>query len=355
MANSDKFQTAAGSDAHAQKMIGNAEQLRTRYRKIARIILDHLKIKEYQWEQQIPLEEYLNLKDNPNPAMALIEDQMRTLPIMGNSDTKAISFERIKELSRLSDKRKAKHRNTHDVYGLQLWLNNPDDIKEIARQLANPQSSLYRELKDKVHDFENLFAKPKEHGYSALHVDVREGTDNMTAYGEIQIMPIQMMQSYLSTRSTYTTYREIEEYTKKHYGSDEDEWPETERIVMEALRLSIKARYEADLYACDLMDMRDPYHKHQASFSNETDARETANALQPIADELTNKFLNYGSKIDNFMEDIGTIAQPSIDQGLHMAGRDGDRYLDISELLDEQSRIALTNQPEFSLSHRELH
>ncbi len=355
MSRSYKFQTAASCDAHSQKMIGNAEQIRTRYRKIGRIILDHVGIKEYQWEQRQPLEKYIELKGIDNPALGLIKDQMRTLPIMGNHDTEAITFERIKELHRLSAKRKAESRNTYDVYGLQLWLNDSDDIIEIARQLDNPQSVLYRALKDKIHGFDNFFEKPKGHGYAALHLDAREGTGNFTAYGEIQIMPVQMMLSYLSTRSTYTTFREIEEYTINHYGSDEEKWPETERIVIEALRLSIKARYEADLYACGLMGMRDPYHKYQASFNNENEARKAAHALQPIADGLTNRFINYDSKIDSFMEQIDMEAQPFIDQSLCMAGIEGDKYLDISELLDNQSIIILSNQLNYSLSPPEHH
>ncbi len=352
---SDKFGTVTNGDTHSKKMVGNAEQLKTRYRKIGRIILDNIGIKEYQWEQHQPLETYLGLKSVQNPAVELIESQMEKLPIMGNIDTRAITFERIKELHRLSAKRKAENRNTYDVYGMQLWLNNPKHVRRIIKDLSNTQSPLYRSLKSKIHSFDNFFEKPKRHGYSALHIDIREGTGRFTAYGEIQIMPFDMMLSYLSTRSTYSAMREIEEYTINCHSSDEDKWPETERVVIEALRLSIKARYEADLYACGLMDLRNPNHKHSVSFNNEQEARQAAEALQPIADGITNRFLNYGSQIDYFMENIDTIAQPYINQGLYMAGYEGNRYLCIDRLLDNISGMVITIQPEFSLSPPEHH
>lgn len=323
---------------HAGRRVGHAQQLKGDFIQIKSAIADYLGLSPDHTSIQEPLEDHLGLNDGRTYKHAQIEDKIASgLPPLGPGYADFISFERLKDPKRLREKLNTGDRDTHDTYGIQLWIANPK-LMRLVEKLQSPQAALSKGWREKGINVEidNHFADPKAHGYRAIHLNfICPGNNGWREDLELQIIPAQMMNTYLSTRPAYTAMRALEEYVKSTKGKNQNLWSDNERALIYPLRDYINALYEADTHECGLMNMVNYEATHRPASRNADEARANAEELEPIVEIITTSYrnvylgnprdmINHADRILEQHQDYLSSRYPEMNLGQHAPGKDMD-------------------------------
>lgn len=262
---------------HAQRRVNHAQQLQSPYSKIRDEIIKELKPHSNHFIAKTSLAGFLGLEGRDSMDSKLISLKIHNkLPPSGSGGVGYLSFQRVKDQGRLAEKMQTDDRDTYDVFGMEIWLDDPQLMKKLVK-LENPQHRLRRDWKKNEIPvlIDNHFNRPSKHGYRGIHMNFMHKGSKGKGWKEgleIQIKPRAMMETYLVTRDPYVVYRELLERVKKEKGKNEQNWSAAERALIYPLRNYINALYEADTYELDLMDMLDTRHRAPV-FTDEKGAR----------------------------------------------------------------------------------
>ena len=281
---------------HSAVRLGHVKQLQGDYKKILTALSEKLGLDPEQYHYDGTLEDALGLKAMDFSNRDLVETRIaQALPDI-SKDNQCIIFQRSKDIASLARKEK-EGRHTNDAYGMQVWVANPDIIRELET-LENPQDELIRKWSKKgiTLEIDDRYSLPKPHGNRAVNLDFNcPGNKGWTEGLEIQFMPINIMQPYLITRNVYKAYTAIKDAIEQEKGKNQNNWDMEHRDLLYPLRDYIKAVYEEATYQDDLMDLVNTGHA-KAEYESEKEAAHAARLLRPIAMEITNAF--YGMKED---------------------------------------------------------
>ena len=199
----------------AATRVGHAKQLKGTYAKVENDLVEYLGLNPEHMSIDGSLEHFLGLEDNKTASVEEIETKIHSLlPHIAKGYADCISCGRLKDVRRLAAKLETEDRDTHDVWGTQYWLADPNLMDKLVK-LESPQHPLRKKWAEKGFDvtFDNHCSEPKSHGYRAFHINITcPGNNAWKEDAEFQFFPSTMMLPYFSTRGAYEAYRNIEEY-----------------------------------------------------------------------------------------------------------------------------------------------
>lgn len=293
---------------HAAVRAKHARHMQGQFRRIEAGLTSYIGLPIDYPKHEKPLEEFLGFDENswpqPDQIRAKIE---RFLPSFSGPEA-CISFSRLKDVEKLSEKMSDASRGNPDTFGIQLWINNPSLFREIEK-LDSPQSAFRKrwERHDVGFKLHSHFAEPKLHGYRAIHLDFTgKASKGWSENMEMQILPIQMMVAYLHTRMPYRILREIISDVRKRHGKNENNWPKEDLIVINPLRDYIRANFEAVCHELGLMDMLN--FGYERGSSNNKEALEQMEHLEAIIEAYVSLYsAGYSGEPRLFLEHAGPI------------------------------------------------
>tara|TARA_B100001989_G_C24546345_1_gene471055 strand:- start:410 stop:1432 length:1023 start_codon:yes stop_codon:yes gene_type:complete len=294
----------------AATRVGHAKQLKGTYAKVENDLVEYLGLNPEHMSIDGSLEHFLGLEDNKTASVEEIETKIHSLlPHIAKGYADCISCGRLKDVRRLAAKLETEDRDTHDVWGTQYWLADPNLMDKLVK-LESPQHPLRKKWAEKGFDvtFDNHCSEPKSHGYRAFHINITcPGNNAWKEDAEFQFFPSTMMLPYFSTRGAYEAYRNIEEYVIHNKGKNEQNWDDKERFLVHTLRDSINAQFEEGAHKAKIMDMVNSYHKNQPIYNNAEDANLKAEELRPTVELIVNTMLSYENEVRLVLRDFNAL------------------------------------------------
>lgn len=283
--------------------VGHAQQLRKQFDRMREELVEHLGLDVNHLRVKQPLEDFLELnEDNRGNSDVVATKIERYLPSFDHAP--CVSFERLKDATRLGQKMAADDRDTFDTYGIQLWLSNAQLMRAVEK-LGNPQNPLRKKWEERgiIITVDDHLADSPKHGYPGIHINAScKGNKGWRENLEMQTLPVGMMHTYLITRDPYETYRALEEHVKANKGKNENNWSEEERGMILPLRHYIRALFEADTYKTNLMN-KNFTPSNRPVYATEQEAREAAKELEPAATYIASMYKAYEGDVQSMFQD----------------------------------------------------
>lgn len=286
--NKSHYETGAGK--HEELREKHARQLKGRFNRFSEKIQNALGIDPEHDHESRALCEYVGVENTPMTSRQATEELLyEHFPDRHNKGFTQ-SFARFKAPKGISGK---KERNSKDIYGIQIWVNDPAVIKKIM-QLDSIQHQFWKACNNKnvQCNTDNHFKYPKAHGHRGIHYEAEHRSSNKqwTEWEEIQVYDANMMLAYLQSRKPYEALRALKAHASANGRKDPENFLAYETAMFGLLNTYINALYEEAAHESDLIKYTDRNHKHQPVYRSASDARRISDELESTVMEVVGAY-----------------------------------------------------------------